>query len=90
MTWDRVPVENVLGVLRAHDIEMPELHTPAFADERVAHGVEGGTGNKDDTGDDGDLRTRHAHMCLYWRLWGRDSRRSNPLCWIGALAPRAR
>jgi hypothetical protein len=47
----RVPVDQVLGVLRAHDVEMPELEIAAFADERMAHQVEGEPRSGDDGAD---------------------------------------
>jgi len=36
----RVPVDQVLRVLGALDIEVPKLDVTAFADERMAHQVE--------------------------------------------------
>ena len=38
----RVPVGDVLGVLRAHHHAMPELHIAAFADGLAAHGEQNG------------------------------------------------
>ena len=51
MMWDGVYQSmEVLRVLGALHVEMPELDVAAFADERMAHQVLGERGGEDDAG----------------------------------------
>ena len=59
MMWEkRVPVGEVLGVLRALHDAMPKLHIAAFADGRAAHGEQGRGGDSDDDEDCGKRTNR--------------------------------
>ena len=64
----RVPVEDVLGVLRALHVEMPELDVAAFADERMAHQILSAPGRRrcrrrGGASGAGELHGRAQHLC---------------------------
>jgi hypothetical protein len=58
----RVPVDQVLRVLGALYVEVPELDVTAFADERMAHQVQRERLRGDDASDEeDDLRAGELH-----------------------------